>query len=221
MNNFAAQPQPPPPTNKKRWIILGSVIGVLVIVMGGCVACGALIGLSHLTDENATTSVDDNDGPGRGPTERKPSAGALAGTSWNGTLNCNDGDNLSVIYKFAESGNPIYDYQTKSGLRSVELSSPGQFLRFVPPEGGVTSITFYELDVSDNRMRHAMRVSRERSGGGTLVQSQAIILTEALLSGSELEVETNIRSQSAASQPGIMAPGDEQAVICRGKLNQQ
>ena len=152
---------------------------------------------------------------------RRASSGGLAGTSWSGTLACDDVDSLPVNYQFAESGNPLYDYQTKSGLRSVELTEAGQSLRFVPPEGGVTSITFESLDVSAERISHSMRVSKERSGGGTLVQSQASIQTEAVLSGSELEVETSIRSQSVASQPGIMAPGDEQVVICRGKLRPQ
>lgn len=220
MNNFPqAPPAPSANSNKRTWIILGVVIGLLVIVMGGCVACGALIGLSQLSDENDPGSANGN----RGGTSagRRASRGGLAGTSWSGTLACDDGDSLPVNYQFAESGNPLYDYQTKSGLRSVELTEAGQSLRFVPPEGGVTSITFESLNVSAERISHSMRVSKESSGGGTLVQSQASIQTEAVLSGSELEVETSIRSQSVASQPGIMAPGDEQVVICRGKLRPQ
>ena len=220
MNNFPpAPPAPAANSNKKTWIILGVVIGLLVIVMGGCVACGALIGLSQLSDENDDGSANEN--RARTSAGRRASRGGLAGTSWNGMLNCDDGDSLPVNYKFADSGNPLYDYQTKSGLRSVELTEAGQSLRFVPPEGGVTSITFESLDVSAERISHSMRVSKERSGGGTLVQSRASIQTEAVLSGSELEVETSIRSQSVASQPGIMAPGDERVVICRGKLRPQ
>jgi hypothetical protein len=226
MNNFSQQPPPPAATaNKKQWIILGSVIGVLVILMGGCIACGALIGLSRLTSETAATSdsnrdpVDDSRGPSS--SERKTSSGGLPGTTWNGTLNCDDRDSLPVIYKFADSGNPIYEYQTKSGLRAVELTSPGQVVRFVPPGGGVTSITFDTLDVSADRISHTMRVTQESTSGGTLEQSQSSIRTEAVLSGSELEVETSIRSQSTISQPGIVAPGNEQGVVCRGKLTKQ
>ena len=226
MKNFSPQPTPPAtPANKKQWIILGSVIGVLVILMGGCVACGALIGLSRLSSETATTSDTNTDpvdnGRGRSASERNRSTGGLPGTIWNGTLNCDGGDSLPVIYKFAESGNQIYEYQTNSGLRAVELTSPGQSVRFVPPGGGVTSITFDTLDVSADRISHTMRVSQESSSGGTLEQSQSSIQTEAVLSGSELEVETSIRSQSTISQPGIVVPGDEQAVVCRGKLRQQ
>jgi hypothetical protein len=198
-------------SNSKLWIILGSVIGVLVIIMGGCVACGALIGLSQLNKEGSATSPSKSSGSGK--------VGALAATIWNGTLNCDDGDNLPVVFKFADTGNPLYDYQTSGGLKEVELTSPGQALRFVPPGGGVTNIVLDSISVSSDRMSHTMSVSRERSAGGTLIQSRSSINTEAALSGSMLEVETTIRSNSAASQPGYLIP-DESATVCRGQLRQ-
>jgi hypothetical protein len=197
-------------SNKKLWIILSSVIGVLVIIMGGCVACGALIVVSRLSDDRHTASDSR-------PSERAGS-GALAATSWNGTLNCDDGDNLPVVFKFADTGNPLYDYQTKSGLKEVELTAPGQSFRFVPPEGGVTNIFLNSISVTSDRMSHTMSVSRERSAGGTLIQSRSSITTEAFLSGSMLEVETTIRSNSAASQPGYVIP-NESVTVCRGELS--
>jgi hypothetical protein len=126
-----------------------------------------------------------------------------------------------MIFKFADSGNPIYEYQTKSGLRSVELTEPGQLIRFVPPGGGVTSITVDSLDVSSDRASHVMSFSTERSGGETLTQSRSRVGTETAISDEQLEVETTIRSQSVSSQPGIMVPGDEHVVVCRGKLKQE
>ena len=53
------QVPPPAKSNKKLWIILGIVIGVPVILMGGCAACVALLGLSaannpNLANRNAT-----------------------------------------------------------------------------------------------------------------------------------------------------------------------
>ena len=201
MTNYQKQPSPPEnvqrqaESNKKLWIVLGSIIGMCVILMGGCVACGALFGLSKL------------------------SKGALAGT-WNGTLNCDDGNDQPLIFKFADTGNPLYDYQTSSGLKEAELTSPGQSLRFVPPGGGVTNIVLDSISVSSDRMSHTMSVSRERSGGGTLIQSRSSITTEAALSGSMLEVETTIRSSSAASQPGYVIP-DQAATVCRGQLSKR
>lgn len=205
------------PQNKKLWIILGSVIGVLVIVMGGCVACGALIGLSALNDQSGLTSDSSTD---RGSSSGRGEDGGLGSTTWTGTLSCDDGDNLPVVFKFASSGNPIYEYRTSSGLRQEELTSPGQSLRFVPPGGGVTNIVLESITVTADRMSHTMSVSHERAGGGTMIQSRSSIQTEAALSGSELEVETTIRSSSAASQPGFVIP-DESGTVCRGKLSRQ
>lgn len=225
MDNFPNQPLPQQSTGiKKQWIILGSVIGVLVIVMGGCVACGALIGLSSFSNSNvASTDADDPDNTRRssGRSRSGSGSGALAGTTWTGTSSCDDGESLQMVFKFADSGNPIYEYQTKSGLRSVELSEAGQLIRFVPPGGGVTSITVDSLDVSSDRVSHTMSFSTESSSGETLTQSRSRIGTETAITDGELQVESTIRSQSVSSQPGIVAPGDEQVVVCRGRLKGQ
>ncbi len=168
MNNFPQQPIAPQSGGiKKQWIILGSVIGVLVIVMGGCVACGALVGLSSLSDQNvASNDGEDPDNPRKSSGgNRGASSGTLAGTTWTGTSNCDDGDKIEMVMKFADSGNPIYEYQTKSGLRSVELTEAGQSFRFVPPGGGVNSITLDSLDVSSERVSHVMSFSSERTSG--------------------------------------------------------
>lgn len=222
MNNFPQQPIPEQPTGiKKQWIILGAVIGALVLVMGGCVACGALIGLSSLSNSN--TRANDPDNPSRS-SERGSSgtsSGSLSGTTWAGTSTCDDGDNMQMLFKFAESGNPLYEYQTKSGQQSVEISEVGQSIRFAPSGGGVTSIRVDSLEVGSDHVSHTMSVSTERSYGGTLSQSRARIGTEAAITDGDLQVETTIRSQSVSSQPGIMVPGDEQVVVCRGQLKKQ
>src|SRR6185503_20358820 len=105
MNNFPQQPLPPQATGiKKQWIILGSVIGVLVLVLGGCVACGALIGLSSLSDSTgASTESDDPDNSRRSAGGSGGGSGSLAGTTWTGTSNCDDGDRLEMVFKFADS----------------------------------------------------------------------------------------------------------------------
>jgi hypothetical protein len=144
--------------------------------------------------------------------------GVLAGSSWKGLVKCDDGDELQVNYRIADSGNPLYEYHTKSGDREVELESPGQLIRFVPPGGGVTSVTLDTISASPERITYSMTISEERSSQGTLDQGTATIHWEGTFSGSELEVEMTIRSQNTVSQPGIVVPGDESTVICRGKL---
>ena len=195
--------------NARLWIILGTIIGALVILLGVCLACGTLIVLAVLNEESLSTSSTKYSG--------RQSAETLSSSSWKGTLNCDDGDNLPVVIKFAASGNPLYDYQTSTGLKEVEFVSSGQTLRFVPPGGGVMNIVLDSIATSSNRMSYSMTVSRERSGGGTLVQSRAQITTEAILSDSTLDLKTTIRSRTAASQPGYVIP-DESVTVCRGTL---
>src|ERR1041385_6657165 len=154
MNNFASPPAAPH-SNKKLWIILGSVLGVLVLVMGGCVACGALIGLSRLSNQNVASDGDNPDSPRRSAAS-STNSGTLSGTTWVGTSNCDDGENIQMNMKFADSGNPIYEYQTKSGLRSVELTEPGQSFQFVPLGGGVTTITIDSIHVFSEHVSHVM-----------------------------------------------------------------
>jgi hypothetical protein len=144
--------------------------------------------------------------------------GGLAGTTWKGSFKCDDGDEIQANYRFAASGNPIYEYQTSTGAREVELESPGQTIRFVPPGGGVRNIVLDDISVSPERISHTMSISEERTSGGTLDQSRSTISSEAVLSHGELEVQFEVRSQNVVSQPGIMAPGDESKIVCKGRL---
>lgn len=168
----------------------------------------------------AGKSEGEHRGGGSGSSSRGSSekAGELAGTTWKGSFKCDDGDEIQANYRFAESGNPIYDYQSSGGAREVELESPGQTLRFVPPGGGVRNIVLEDISISADRVSHTMSISEERTGGGTLDQSRSKISSEAVLVDDALEVEIAIRSQNTVSQPGIVVPGDEAVVTCKGKL---
>lgn len=158
------------------------------------------------------------DRPSRESRSDSSADGALAGSSWKGLIKCDDGDEVQANYRFADSGNPLYEYQTKSGDREVELESAGQTIRFVPPGGGVTSVTLDTISASPERITYSMTISEERASQGTLDQGMTRLSWEGTFSGSELEVEMNIRGQSTMSQPGIVVPGEESTVTCRGKL---
>ncbi len=178
-----------------------------------CIAVGLSCSLGSNSEREGQSSESDSPSSPSIDTEN-----GLAGTTWKGTFKCDDGDEIPANYRFAESGNPIYEYQTKGGAREVELTSEGQTLRFVPPEGGVRNIVIDSISISPAHISHTMTISNERTSGGTLDQSKSVISSEAALSGDQLEVEIAIRSQGVTSQPGIMVPGDESRVICRGKL---
>lgn len=191
-------------------------------------ACGGLYYLSTLNNRNLASSDPDTNSSDNEPqstSSRRSGTGApgtLAGTTWKGSMNCDDGDNVPVVLRFAESGAPIYDYQTRDdGLREVELTSSGQIVRFIPPGGGVTTVEVDSLSVSSDRVNQAVSISHEGGAGATLEQSQSSVATDMSLSGEELEVETKIRSQSAISQPGIAVPGNVHLVSCSGKLRQE
>lgn len=174
-----------------------------------CVAIGLSCNLSDRgsgneggSDDSGSSSSDSRSGEG----------------SWRGTVSCDNGETMDASYKIASSGNPVYEYQSKSGPREVELSEPGQVVRFVPPGGGVTTVTVDSISTSPERITYSLNVSEESSGGGTLSQSRATMESDATIDGSDLEVEFTIRSQNVLSQPGIVVPGDESTIVCRGKL---
>ena len=177
-----------------------------IAVTLGCNLAGRSEG-DRRSDDSGPSSISADEG-----------GNTLAGTTWKGSFKCDDGDEIQANYRFAASGNPIYEYQTSSGPREVELESQGQTIRFVPPGGGVRNIVLEDLSVSPERISHTMSISEERTSGGTLDQSRSTISSEAVLSDGELEVQFEIRTQNVVSQPGIMVPGDESKIVCKGKL---
>ena len=177
-----------------------------------CVAIGFSCNLSDRGSGNEGNS--DNSGSSRSDSGTTDSGEG----SWKGTVSCDNGNTMDASYKIASSGNPVYEYQSKSGPREVELIEPGQVVRFVPPGGGVTTVTVDSISTSPERITYSLNVSEESSGGGTLSQSRATMETDATIDGSNLDVEFTIRSQNVLSQPGIVVPGDESRIVCRGKL---
>lgn len=177
-----------------------------------CVAIGFSCNLSDR--DSGSESNSDNSGSSRSDSGTFDSEEG----SWRGTVSCDNGNTMDASYKIASSGNPVYEYQSKNGPREVELTEPGQVVRFVPPGGGVTTVTIDSISTSPERITYSLSVSEESSGGGTLSQSRASMESDAVIKGSELEVEFTIRSQNVLSQPGIVVPGDESRVVCRGKL---
>ena len=176
-----------------------------------CVA----IGFSCNFSDRGSGNEDNSDNSG----SRSDSGTGDSGEgSWKGTVSCDNGNQMDASYKIASSGNPVYEYQSKSGPREVELSEPDQVVRFVPPGGGVTTVTVDSISTSPERITYSLSVSEESSGGGTLSQSRATMESDATIDGSNLDVEFTIRSQNVLSQPGIVVPGDESTIVCRGKL---
>ena len=147
-------------------------------------------------------------------------ASAMAGT-WIGTINCEPGGSTQAIYRVSDNGNPIYDYQTKSGAREAELTVTGQVVRFVPPEGGVADVRVDALSVAPEQISYTLTISEERTYRGTLEQNRAVVASEARLTSAGLEVEMTVHAQGTSSQPGMVVPGEESSTFCRGTLQKQ
>jgi hypothetical protein len=199
--------------NRKMWIILGSVIGLLVIVMGGCVACGAIVGLSSLSSGGAAGS------PSTGSREWG-FGGGLSGTTWKGHLTCDDNSEDEYTLKFSSNGNPFYLYQSSSGLHEEELTGEGQSFKFPPAGGGATYVNVESLEVSSERVNYTLRVSHERAAGGTMIQSRRVFSVSAALSGSKLMVDITINSNAAASQPDYVT-SDGSVTKCHAELSKE
>lgn len=207
--SYANIAQPQPAHNKKLWIILGSIIGVLVLAMGGCVACATLVGLSAMGEQGGGSSSGNIWG-----------GGGLASSEWKGSLTCDDGSTTPVVYKFSSNGYPFYAYRTSSGSKQEVLNKEGQTLRYPAAGGGVTTLVVESISVTSDQMNLTTSYSHQRAAGGTMIQSRSRTTEEVTVSGSELDVVMKTTSDSAASQPGYVTSGEE-VTICRGKLSRQ
>jgi hypothetical protein len=186
--------------------------------------CTGLFILSVLVVLSASCNRGTQTGTGNNPLNDPFSSGggksSIVGT-WNGSISCEPGGSTSARYKVSENGNPIYEYQTKSGSREAELTSNGQVVRFVPPGGGVANVQVEALSVSADRIIYTLNISEERTSMDTLDQNRAVVTSEARMTSAGLEVEMAVRAQGVASQPGMVVPGEEQSATCRGTLQKQ
>lgn len=143
-------------------------------------------------------------------------AGDISGT-WSGELKSGE-DTLPVTIKFAANGNPVYSYQAKSGEREVELIEPGQGWRFLAPEGGVTSMSVESLSVAPDRVSYVLSIAHERTSGAILDQTFSKLGADFSLAGALLQTVFAISSNTTASQPGFMIPGETQEIVYQGAL---
>lgn len=155
------------------------------------------------------------------PSQENSRVTSLSGT-WEGSLNCDTGENIPSVLKVADTGNPVFEYATEGGSREVELTYQGQNIRFVPPDGGIVNVVVDSLSVSPNRISYTLVMSGERTSeygsSATLSQNQAVVFYDAALSGTELDAQAKIQSQTTLSQvENDPVQGGNQA-ICRGKL---
>ncbi len=201
------------------------LLGMLVAGLAVVAACGADTDTSRFARLLATSTPDTKApaatstqaaGAGAAPAPSRSSA-KLTGT-WNGRPRCDDGDQVESTFRVAASGNPIHEYETKDGARSVELISVGQTIRFIPREGGVSTMVVDALSVSGETIRYTLRISHEKTSGGTLSQRRGRLAVTAAAQGARLDFGFTLEESGTLSQPGLVLPPSESTTACRGPL---
>jgi hypothetical protein len=136
-------------------------------------------------------------------------ADGLAGT-WHGTLS-GDGDSFEIDVTFSREGNLIFSYTNKNGnTASVEITSVGQQIRYVPPGGGVKTHVVDALSRRTDRLALTIRTSFERTSSGYLDQQFMLESFEFALNPEGLATKYAMQSQSYFSGTGAAA-SEEQA----------
>ena len=89
---------------------------------------------------------------------------AFSGT-WTGKLTGQADTIDDAQFRFSAAGNLLYEYRIRGGeVRSVEWTAVGQKVQYIPPNGGVQTITIQALDRGPGRLAIAQRWVFERSG---------------------------------------------------------
>jgi hypothetical protein len=89
---------------------------------------------------------------------------AISGV-WTGRLTGQTNSIDDAQFKFSAAGNLVYEYRVRGGeVRSVEWTTIGQKVQYIPPDGGVQTITIQALDRGPGRLAIAQRWVFERSG---------------------------------------------------------
>jgi hypothetical protein len=122
-------------------------------------------------------------------------AGNFSGT-WSGTVTSNNGQTAQGIYNFSDSGLLVFSYQDNRGqVRSVELSSPGQVIQYVPPGGGVKTHEVRSISNQDEYLSFVFATKFEKFRNGVGEQVLIVDYYDFQLNGENIIVR--IREQVA------------------------
>ena len=120
----------------------------------------------------------------------------------------------------APSGRPVWAYHDTSGRHEKELTHEGQRVQYVPPGGGVATVTVQSVTGSATETGYVVDYSFEGSSNGYLTQKYQRLVLTGRLHGSQLDV--------SYSEAGISSFGDktglaatEGATEYRGALTKQ
>src|SRR5688572_2100516 len=143
---------------------------------------------------------------------------AISGT-WSGTLHAG-ADALGCDLQVATSGRPLWAFHDTSGFHGKELTHAGQRFQYVPPGGGVTTVTVQSVTGSATETGYVMDYSFEGTSNGYLTQKYQRLVLIGRLRGSQLDVtfsETGLSSFGDKTGPMVT----EGATEYSGSLTKQ
>ena len=132
---------------------------------------------------------------------------AAAGTTpivgqWGGTLRGSaSADTVDCDLTVAASGRPVWAFRDTNGFQQRELTHTGQRLQFVPPGGGVVTVTVQSVTGSASETGYVVDYSFEGSSNGYLTQKYQRFVLAGRLRGSQLDV--------TYSEAGLSSFGDK------------
>jgi hypothetical protein len=117
-----------------------------------------------------------------------PGTATISGM-WTGTLRqAASDDELGCDLRVAESGRPLWAYQDAGGFQQRELAAVGQRFQYVPPGGGVVTVTVQSVTGSPVETGYVVDYSFEGTSNGYLTQKYQRIVLAGRLRGAQLDV---------------------------------
>jgi hypothetical protein len=139
---------------------------------------------------------------------------------WSGVLRHPGGSELSCELLVAASGRPVWAFRDTNGFHQRELTEIGQRVQYVPPGGGVATVTVQSVTGSPIETGYVVDYSFEGSSNGYLTQKYQRIVLTGRLRGSQLDVTYAEAGTSAfGDKTGLAAT--EGATEHRGLLSKQ
>jgi hypothetical protein len=150
-----------------------------------------------------------------------PGASGQTTEVWRGAVSSPgpDAESIDIEVRLAAGGNPVFAYDTRQGPQEVELTERGQMVRFVPPGGGVRTITVSEIDASQTQLRLSLDMTFEKTAGGVLEQTRGTSTTILVRDGDTIQATIVVQSGTRLSDSELAVGGGEpKAVTYSGVL---
>jgi len=139
--------------------------------------------------------------------------------AWSGQLRGANGGDEAVTYRFSPEGNPVLRFQTRQGLREMELRAVGQRHEWLLPGSGWARGKVEALSVGPERVQAVVSIYSEGGGGSLLDQKERRLALDFVQSGSAVQATVVVEALSHSSGAGLgLYAGRQSRNVLRGTL---